>query len=310
MRLDVALDTEQPWLYELNTRLSDEAAAAPRLSLDTHGGLVTTNTECAQLPARAYVASWSGAETGARCRGLSFLLHPVTLTHSGCGESAAAAARSGDYYGLSCGAHNRTAWCQRGYKEDVVWPRAMARTCTVARTGVDKSRCYLAGKLEITFTVSCRLGGGAGGVAESEVTYHLLQDDRPAARSPQSRVRRALAANPPFFKRPHYSVAVREEGGKRHTVTTLAATDPQGRALTYSMVALVDSRSQEMFSMDAGSGTITTTAKLDREFMDVHYLRVIAATTDTPQMTATTTLQVNIFFFLTSNIHISISTSE
>ena len=48
--------------------------------------------------------------------------------------------------------------------------------------------------------------------------------------------------------------------------------------ITYSMVAILDSRSQKLFQMDAQTGAITTASRLDREAMDVHYLRVIAAT--------------------------------
>ena len=188
----------------------------------------------------------------------------------------------------------RTSWCQRNYKDDILWPQKLGTTCTVKRTGVDKSRCYMSGKLEVYFTVECVMADGK--VSISEITYHLLQDDRPSRRSSHSRVRRALATNPPFFKRPHYNVNVREEGSKQHTVTTVQATDPQGKDLTYSMVALVDSRSQDMFDIDPNSGTISTNIKLDREFMDVHYLRIVATTNESPQMTATTTVQVRKLF--------------
>jgi hypothetical protein len=54
-------------------------------------------------------------------------------------------------------------------------------------------------------------------------------------------------------------------------------------------------RSQDMFSIDPGSASITTNDMLDREFMDVHYLRVVAALEDQPQLSATTTLQVHQF---------------
>ena len=286
--MSTSLDSDDEWLYELNTRMSDEAAGE-MFSLDNHGQLIMEReAACGELPVSLYVSSWSSRD---RCQGLAYLLHPLRLASSEC-DAEEAALTSGDYYGLSC-AHNRTSWCQRDYKEDITWPRGMDTTCSVTRTGVDKSRCYMAGKLEVYFTVECVMADGA--VTKSEVTYHLLQDDRPSRRSSHSRVRRALAANPPFFKRPHYNVNVREEGGKEHTVTTIQATDPQGKELTYSMVALVDSRSQDMFSMDPVSGTITTTTKLDREFMDVHYLRIVATTNDSPQLTATTTVQVIIY---------------
>ena len=283
--MSTSLASEDEWLYELNTRMSDEAAGE-MVSLDNHGGLrLEREAACGELPVSLYVSSWRSAE---RCHGLAFLLQPLSLASSGCDEDEVKPGLR-DYYGLSC-SHNRTSWCQRDYKEDITWPRAMASTCSVTRTGVDKSRCYMSGKLEVYFSLECVMEDGA--VVVTELTYHLLQDDRPSRRSSASRVRRALATNPPFFKRPHYNVNVREEGGKEHTVTTIQATDPQGKELVYSMVALVDSRSQDMFSMDPVSGTITTTTKLDREFMDVHYLRIVATTNDSPQLTATTTVQV------------------
>ena len=285
--MSTVLESEDEWLYELNTRMSDEKVGE-MFSLDNHGQLrLEREAACGELPVSLYVSSWSSAD---RCHGLAYLLQPLRLTSSECSDpEVTEMTSSGDLYGLSC-SHNRTSWCQREYKEDLTWPRGMATTCSVTRTGVDKSRCYMAGKLEVYFTVECGMADGT--MVKSEVTYHLLQDDRPSRRSSHSRVRRALAANPPFFKRPHYNVNVREEGGKEHTVTTIQATDPQGKELTYSMVALVDSRSQDMFAMDPVSGTITTTTKLDREFMEVHYLRIVATTNDSPQLTATTTVQV------------------
>lgn len=280
-----AIDFYENRLYEMNHRLSD-LTAKQHFSVDKYGQVYSgEEAECQELPSMVYVSSWSGEE---RCRGLAYLLHPVTITNSNCETSASA--HIGDYYGLAC-SHNRTSWCQRDYKSDIAWPRDMARTCSVVRTGVDKSRCYLSGKLEVSFTVECSLADG--NATSSEITYHLLQDDRPSRRSSHSRVRRALASNPPFFKRPHYNVNVKEEGNKQHTVTTIQATNPQGGDLTYSMVALVDSRSQDMFAIDTNTATITTNDKLDREFMDVHYLRIVATTNDSPQLSATTTVQVS-----------------
>ena len=286
MLVSTSLDFPENRLYELNHRMSDETANE-RFSLDKYGQVYSEQeVVCEELPMQAYVSSWSVED---RCRGLAYLLHPVTITNSNCGTIKGA--HIGDYYGLAC-SHNRTSWCQRDYKSDILWPKDMERICRVERTGVDKSRCYLSGKLEVSFTVECSLADGNS--SRTDITYHLLQDDRPSRRSSHSRVRRALASNPPFFKRPHYNVNVKEEGNKQHTVTTIQATDPQGADLTYTMVALVDSRSQDMFAIDPNSATITTNDKLDREFMDVHYLRIVATTNDSPQMSATTTVQVTI----------------
>ena len=280
---NASLHSDDSWLYELNPRMTDRRW--PEVSRLDKLGLVysVSRPDCEELPLRGYVSSWRSSR---HCRGLSFLLQPLTITDSQC--DLPPDRNTGDFYGLSC-SHNRTAWCQREYKQDVVWPSHLLASCTLTRTGVDKSRCYISGKLEVRFSLSCQLGE----LTEvTEVTYHLLQDFGHSGRSPLSRVRRALAANPPFFKRPHYNVNVREEGNKQHTVTTIQATDPQGKDLTYSMVALVDSRSQDMFAIDSNTGTITTNDQLDREFMDVHYLRIVATTNDSPQLTATTTVQV------------------
>lgn len=279
------LDTaEETWLHEINPRRSDPAAPTT-VSLDQHGQLfLERGVNCSDSPLTTYIGSWKG---GGGCNGLAYLIQPVILANSSCGL-AASTFTLGHYYGLACSA-DREAWCQRGYKQDVVWPLAMQRTCSVHRTGVDKSRCYQSGKLEVEYEVACSLADGSS--VTSLVTYHLLLESRPMART-KARVRRALTTKPPFFKQSQYNVNVKEEGSKNHLVTTIQATNPEGGPLTYSMVALVDSRSQAMFEIDPDSATITTNNKLDREFMEVHYLRVVATTREEPQRTATTTLQV------------------
>ena len=70
------------------------------------------------------------------------------------------------------------------------------------------------------------------------------------------------------------------------------------------MSAVLDARSQSMFKIDETTGLITTTTKLDREFMSVHYLKVFAAelstngqedqANQTVQKSAQLTLQVNV----------------
>ena len=66
------------------------------------------------------------------------------------------------------------------------------------------------------------------------------------------------------------------------------------------MVAVLDARSQKLFSIDDQTGSITTSARLDRESMDVHYLRVTATeavpTSNGGQVakSATTTVQINV----------------
>ncbi|XP_037087761.1 LOW QUALITY PROTEIN: protocadherin-like wing polarity protein stan, partial [Pollicipes pollicipes] len=109
-----------------------------------------------------------------------------------------------------------------------------------------------------------------------------------------TRIRREMANQSPFFDRPSYVVSVPEGRDRGYLVTTLAAKDPEDGPLTYSMVAVLDSRSQGMFSMDAGTGTVTTLAELDREYMPTHYFKVTVADSAKPPRTGTTTLQVTV----------------
>ena len=64
----------------------------------------------------------------------------------------------------------------------------------------------------------------------------------------------------------------------------------------YQMTSLIDSRSQRMFSIDEQTGDISTVSDIDREFMNVHYFKVIGVqdTTEDGRQTATTTLQISI----------------
>jgi hypothetical protein len=81
-------------------------------------------------------------------------------------------------------------------------------------------------------------------------------------------------------------------------VAILSAHDPEGAAVTYSMVSLLDSRSQGLFGVDPATGVVTTKAKLDRETVDVHYFRVTATDDSFPPRTGTTTLQVIIVLII------------
>lgn len=90
-----------------------------------------------------------------------------------------------------------------------------------------------------------------------------------------------------------------------YIVTTLTAKNQNpNQQIVYSMSAVLDARSQSMFKIDESTGLITTTTKLDREFMSVHYLKVFAAelavngqedqANQTVQKSAQLTLQVNV----------------
>ena len=152
--VSTALDTDESWHYEFNSRLSDPAARST-VHVDQHGQLYLEPTnpcetddnkeERRPVGLLVYINAWS-LETD--CDGLVFLSQPLTVTNSSCTDSGATidSGRGGNYYGLVC-QRNRTEWCQRGYKADVYWPRAIGQTCDIRRTGVDKSRCYNSGQL-------------------------------------------------------------------------------------------------------------------------------------------------------------------
>uniref|UniRef100_A0A6I8N1R2 Cadherin EGF LAG seven-pass G-type receptor 3 n=1 Tax=Ornithorhynchus anatinus TaxID=9258 RepID=A0A6I8N1R2_ORNAN len=120
----------------------------------------------------------------------------------------------------------------------------------------------------------------------------------PAARRsrPPGRPRRA-ANRHPLFPQYNYQVQVAENQPPGTPVITVAAQDPDpGEAgrLLYSMDALVNSRSVELFSIDPRNGLISTVEVLDRESMDLHYLRVTAVDHGTPRLSATAMVAVNV----------------
>ncbi|XP_064483474.1 protocadherin-like wing polarity protein stan [Ornithodoros turicata] len=90
------------------------------------------------------------------------------------------------------------------------------------------------------------------------------------------------------FDRNLYVASVPEGKDRGYVVETIKAND----AAAYSLHAVLDARSQAMFHIEPTSGVVTTTTELDREFMDVHYLRVVAVAHSS--VTASTTLQVNV----------------
>ncbi|XP_066994105.2 protocadherin-like wing polarity protein stan [Anabrus simplex] len=108
------------------------------------------------------------------------------------------------------------------------------------------------------------------------------------------RVRRELRNQSPYFEQTLYLVSVVEERPPGALVATVKARDPENSPVGYSMVSLVDSRSQGMFSIDSHSGVVTTLTSLDRELVDVHYFRITAVDDSFPPRSGTTTLQINV----------------
>ncbi|XP_011373757.1 cadherin EGF LAG seven-pass G-type receptor 3 [Pteropus vampyrus] len=115
---------------------------------------------------------------------------------------------------------------------------------------------------------------------------------------PASRVRPRRAANRhPQFPQYNYQALVPENEASGTVVLRVAAQDPDaGEAgrLVYSLAALMNSRSLELFSIDAQSGLIRTEAALDRESMERHYLRVTAQDHGSPRLSATTMVAVTV----------------
>ena len=76
-------------------------------------------------------------------------------------------------------------------------------------------------------------------------------------------------------------------------------TSTPSAAVRYGMTSLIDSRSQNFFDIDKETGELSTITEIDREFMSVHYFKVVATlegTEKNAQQTATTTVQVSIRF--------------
>ncbi|XP_022163708.1 protocadherin-like wing polarity protein stan isoform X2 [Myzus persicae] len=98
------------------------------------------------------------------------------------------------------------------------------------------------------------------------------------------------------FERSLYVASVAEELPSGTIVCSVHARSmpPNNNPIEYQMSPIIDTRSHAMFTIDSNSGLVTTLVSLDREFMDVHYLRVIAIDTSSHPSTATTTLQVNV----------------
>ncbi|XP_021699917.1 protocadherin-like wing polarity protein stan isoform X3 [Aedes aegypti] len=146
-------------------------------------------------------------------------------------------------------------------------------------------------KVAITFNVKCNRKDIVDADHRLKVVYHHQElNDTDIAK----RVKRELRNQSPYFEQALYVASVLEEQLPGASVTTVRARDPEDSPVVYSMVSLLDSRSQSMFKVDSRTGIVTTAASLDRELMDVHYFRVIATDDSFPPRSGTTTLQVNV----------------
>lgn len=146
-------------------------------------------------------------------------------------------------------------------------------------------------KVSITFNIRCNRNDIVDSDHRLKIVYHHQEfNDTDIAK----RVRRELRNQSPYFEQALYVASVLEEQPAGSAVTTVRARDPEDSPVVYSMVSLLDSRSQSLFKVDSRTGVVSTSASLDRELMDVHYFRVVATDDSFPPRSGTTTLQVNV----------------
>ncbi|CAL8385721.1 unnamed protein product, partial [Gadus morhua 'NCC'] len=140
-------------------------------------------------------------------------------------------------------------------------------------------------------------------VPVGEHGYLSLESDREMYNDPQQqqhrdhpRGRRSVN-NAPTFKMPNYQLSLAENQEAGTSVITPRATDPdEGEAgrLEYVMESMFDSRSNDQFTIDPRSGTISTLRPLDREVKDTHVFKVTALDHGTPRRSATTYVTVTV----------------
>lgn len=146
-------------------------------------------------------------------------------------------------------------------------------------------------KVIVTLNVKCDINDIVDVDHRLKIVYHHQEfNDTDMAK----RVKRELRNQSPYFEQALYVASVLEEQEVGTAVTTVRARDPEDSPVVYSMVSLLDSRSQSMFKVDSRTGMVTTSTSLDREQMDVHYFRIVATDDSFPPRSGTTTLQVNV----------------
>lgn len=146
-------------------------------------------------------------------------------------------------------------------------------------------------KVMVTLKVKCNRSDLIDADHRLKIVYHHQEfNDTDLAK----RVKRELRNQSPYFEQALYVASVLEEQPSGASVTTVRARDPEDSPVVYSMLSLLDSRSQSMFKVDSRTGIISTSTSLDREQMDVHYFRVVATDDSFPPRSGTTTLQVNV----------------
>lgn len=147
----------------------------------------------------------------------------------------------------------------------------------------------------------CAMDGSPGGRLSLQMTLALVKV--PTKRATQwtpgkfvYRGKRQVNTSPQF-KHPSYHVSVPENEPAGTQVITLIANDPDdGKAgrLAFSMEALFDSRSNDFFSIDSQTGSVTTVQSLDREIKDTHVFKAIVTDNGSPERSGITYLTVTV----------------
>uniref|UniRef100_A0A4W6E6Z8 Cadherin EGF LAG seven-pass G-type receptor 1 n=1 Tax=Lates calcarifer TaxID=8187 RepID=A0A4W6E6Z8_LATCA len=152
----------------------------------------------------------------------------------------------------------------------------------------------------------CALHSSPGGRLSVQLSLTLIKVSKqhgsvsePVQKMPGKLIRRGKRQvnASPQFQLPNYQVSVPENEPAGTRVITLKATDPDdGEAgrLEYSMEALFDSRSNDFFTIDSQTGSITTVQALDREVKDTHVFKVTVTDNGTPKRSATSYLTVTV----------------
>ncbi|CAH1394992.1 unnamed protein product [Nezara viridula] len=150
-----------------------------------------------------------------------------------------------------------------------------------------------AGLLELPVALEYTCSSNSGLLLHpSQHTIRVYVSFRRSTYEESGRVRRTASRPGDLaFEKPLYIASVLEEQPPGTEVCSVAVKEGG----LYSMVSVLDSRSQGMFSIGASTGVVTATARLDRETMDVHYFRVtVTSDSGNSHQSATTTLQINV----------------
>ncbi|XP_053719186.1 cadherin EGF LAG seven-pass G-type receptor 1 isoform X1 [Synchiropus splendidus] len=138
----------------------------------------------------------------------------------------------------------------------------------------------------------CYLRSSSGARISSLVT---LEPKFPQMKT--NRRRRRQTNSSPQFQPTNYQVSVPENEPAGTRVITLKATDSdEGEAgrLEYGMEAMFDKRSDDLFTIDPQTGSVTTLQSLDREIKDIHLFKVTATDNGTPKRSSVSFLTVTV----------------